>query len=103
MSWTVPGAADVKAEQTAGLPVLRVPDECTYYKEDAGKMLIDAIKRAGSADPEKIQKALEETKDLQVGTGKITMDQNHNPIKSAVILEMKNGIKEMKAKIQPEG
>ena len=70
---------------------------------DAGKMLIDAIKRAGSADPEKIQKALEETKDLQVGTGKITMDQNHNPIKSAVILEMKNGIKEMKAKIQPEG
>lgn len=70
---------------------------------DAGKMLIDAIKRAGSADPEKIQKALEETKGLQVGTGKITMDQNHNPIKSAVILEMKNGIKEMKAKIQPEG
>ena len=70
---------------------------------DAGKMLIDAIKRAGSADPEKIQKALEETKDLQVGTGKITMDPNHNPIKSAVILEMKNGVKEMKAKIQPEG
>ena len=70
---------------------------------DAGKMLIDAIKRAGSADPEKIQKALEETKDLQVGTGKITMDPNHNPIKSAGILEMKNGVKEMKAKIQPEG
>ena len=70
---------------------------------DAGKMLIDAIKRAGSDDPEKIQKALEETKDLQVGTGKITMDKNHNPIKSAVILEMKNGEKEMKAKIAPEG
>ena len=58
---------------------------------DAGKMLVDAIKRAGSDDPEKIQKALEETKDLQVGTGKISMDKNHNPIKSAVILEMKNG------------
>ena len=70
---------------------------------DAGKMLIDAIKRAGSDDPEKIQKALEETKDLQVGTGKITIDKNHNPIKSAVILEMKNGEKEMKAKIAPQG
>ena len=70
---------------------------------DAGKMLIDAIKRAGSDDPEKIQKALEETKDLQVGTGKITMDKNHNPIKSAVILEMKNGEKEMRAKIAPQG
>jgi 4-methylaminobutanoate oxidase (formaldehyde-forming) len=25
------------------LPVLRVPDECTYYKEDAGKLLIGAF------------------------------------------------------------
>ncbi|APG91821.1 GcvT family protein [Sinorhizobium americanum] len=27
----------------ARLPVLRVPDECTYYKEDAGKMLVGAF------------------------------------------------------------
>jgi glycine cleavage system T protein len=27
----------------AQLPVLRVPDECTYYKEDAGKMLVGAF------------------------------------------------------------
>ena len=25
------------------LPVLRVPDECAYYKEDAGKMLLGAF------------------------------------------------------------
>ena len=31
------------------------------------------------------------------------MDTNHNPIKTAVILEMKNGEKELKAKITPEG
>ena len=68
---------------------------------DAGKMIIDAIKRAGSDDPKAIAKALAETKDLQVGTGKITMDKNHNPIKEAVILEMKNGDKIMKAKIAP--
>jgi branched-chain amino acid transport system substrate-binding protein len=71
---------------------------------DAGKMMIDAIKRAGGTDSEKLVKALEETKDLQVGTGKITMDAaTHNPIKSAVILEMQNGVKALKAKIQPEG
>lgn len=70
---------------------------------DAGKMLIDAVKRAGGDDPEKIVKALEETKDLQVGTGKITMDpKTHNPIKSAVILEMKDGVKIMKDKIMPK-
>jgi branched-chain amino acid transport system substrate-binding protein len=69
---------------------------------DAGKMLIDAIKRAGSDDPEKIRKALEETKDLQVATGTITIDKNHDPIKSAVILEMKNGEKILKEKITPK-
>lgn len=68
---------------------------------DGGMMLIDAIKRAGSDDPEKIRKALEETKDLQVGTGIITMDKNHDPIKSAVVLEMKNGEKLFKEKINP--
>ena len=68
---------------------------------DAGKMLIDAIKRAGSDDPEKIRKALEETKDLQVGTGVITIDKNHDPIKSAVVLEMKDGQKIFKQKINP--
>ncbi|WP_049734698.1 GcvT family protein [Rhizobium ecuadorense] len=30
-------------EGLKSLPVLRVPDECTYYKEDAGKMLIGAF------------------------------------------------------------
>ncbi len=70
---------------------------------DAGKMLVDALKRAGSSDTEKIREALEATKDLKVGTGTISMDKNHNPIKTAVILEMKNGEKELKAKIAPEG
>ena len=69
---------------------------------DAGKMIVDAIKRAGSDDPEKIRQALEETQDLQVGTGTITMDKNHNPIKQAVILENKNGDRVMVAKIMPD-
>ena len=30
-------------EDLAALPVLRVPDECAYYKEDAGKMLLGAF------------------------------------------------------------
>lgn len=36
----------IVTEPVAGLqrlPVLRVPDECTYYKEDAGKMLVGAF------------------------------------------------------------
>ncbi|MCR9088230.1 MAG: FAD-dependent oxidoreductase [Rhodobacteraceae bacterium] len=30
-------------EELTQLPVLRVPDECAYYKEDAGKMLVGAF------------------------------------------------------------
>ena len=25
------------------MPVVRIPDECTYYKEDAGKLLVGAF------------------------------------------------------------
>ena len=69
---------------------------------DAGRLIVDAIKRAGSDDSVKIKDAIASTKDLQVGTGIITMDKNHNPIKQAVILENKNGDRVMVAKIMPE-
>ena len=81
----------------------KAPNVFAALGYDAGKMLVDAIKRAGSDDAEKIRQALEETKDLQVGTGMISIDKNHDPIKSAVIIEMKNGIKTMKEKIMPQG
>lgn len=68
---------------------------------DAGLLLIDAIKRAGSAEPEKIRQALEQTKDLQLTTSLVTMDARHNPIKSAVVIEMKDGKQTFKEKINP--
>ena len=69
---------------------------------DAALVVADAIKRAGSDDPEKIRQALEETKDLQITVGKISLDKNHNPIKSAVVIEMKNGKQVFKEKINPQ-
>jgi branched-chain amino acid transport system substrate-binding protein len=68
---------------------------------DAGLFLIDAIKRANSTDPEKIREALEQTKNLQLSTGLMTIDANHNPIKSAVVLEMKDGKQTFKEKVTP--
>ncbi|QDR83067.1 Leucine-, isoleucine-, valine-, threonine-, and alanine-binding protein [Sporomusa termitida] len=68
---------------------------------DSGLVIIDAIKRAGSADPAKIRDALEQTKNLQVSTGILTLDANHNPVKSAVVIEMKDGKQSFKEKINP--
>ncbi|MEG6584409.1 ABC transporter substrate-binding protein [Dendrosporobacter sp. 1207_IL3150] len=68
---------------------------------DSALMLIDAIKRAGSDEPAKIREALEQTKNLQVSTGLITLDANHNPVKSAVVIEMKDGKQSFKEKVNP--
>ena len=68
---------------------------------DSGLMIIDAIKRAGSVDSVKIKEALEQTKNLQVSTGILTMDSNHNPVKSAVVIEMKDGKQSFKEKVNP--
>jgi len=68
---------------------------------DAALMAIDAIKRANSTDPVKLRDALEQTKDLQVVTGVITLDADHNPIKSGVVIEMKDGKQVFKEKINP--
>ncbi|MDH6267763.1 glycine cleavage system T protein [Rhizobium sp. SG_E_25_P2] len=46
----------IVTEPIAGLkqlPVLRVPDECTYYKEDAGKMLVGAFELKAKPWPPK--------------------------------------------------
>ncbi len=68
---------------------------------DAALMVVDSIKRANSTEPEKIREALEKVKDLQVVTGKITLDANHDPIKSGVVIEMKDGKQTFKEKINP--
>ncbi|WP_042354477.1 ABC transporter substrate-binding protein [Bacillus rubiinfantis] len=78
------------------------PDAFNALGYDSAYFLADAIKRAGSADPEKIQKALAETDGLELVTGKMKLDDKHNPIKSAVILEYKNGEQTFKTKVNPE-
>ncbi len=68
---------------------------------DAGLLMVDAIKRAGSADPQKIRDALEKTQNFQASTGLLSLDANHNPIKTAFILARQNGVEIFKEKINP--
>lgn len=77
------------------------PNALAALGYDAGLLLIDAIKRANSTEPAKIREALEQTKNMQVSTGIITMDANHNPVKSAVVIEMKDGKQTFKEKMNP--
>jgi branched-chain amino acid transport system substrate-binding protein len=58
---------------------------------DAVLLLADAIKRSGSFDRTKIRDALAATKGFQGVTGTITFNSQRDPIKSAVIIEIKDG------------
>ncbi|MGC8717701.1 MAG: ABC transporter substrate-binding protein, partial [bacterium] len=65
-------------------------------------MLVDAIKRAGKIDREAIRDALAATKGLKLVTGTITLDENRNPIKSAVIIGFdSNGNQVYKTTVNP--
>lgn len=68
---------------------------------DSVYLLKDAIERAGSTDPEAIKEALEKTENISLVSGNVTIDENHNPVKSATILEYVNGEQVFKTKIEP--
>jgi len=79
----------------------QVPDALAALGYDAGLMVVDAIKRANSTDPVKIKDALAQTKGLKGVSGTITLDANHDPVKSAVIIEMKDGKQTFKEMVNP--
>jgi len=78
------------------------PDAFNALGYDTGYFLADAIERAGSTDPVEIKEALAATKSLELITGTFTLDDKHNPVKSATILEFVNGEQQFKTKIDPQ-
>ena len=58
---------------------------------DAYLLIIEAIKRANSTDPEKIKEEINKTKDFMGAAGVVNFDENRNAIKSAVIKQVKDG------------
>jgi branched-chain amino acid transport system substrate-binding protein len=78
-----------------------MPDAMSFLAYDAGMIMFDAIKRAGSTENDKIRDALASTKDFDGVTGKISMNDQRNAVKPAVILEIKNGKFKYKETVNP--
>lgn len=68
---------------------------------DMAYFLADALKRAGEADTEKVKEALATTKDFKGITGTLSIDENHNAVKSITILEVKDGVPTFLTKVEP--
>ena len=67
------------------------PDDNVALGYDAMMLLADAIKRAGTVDRKRIRDAIANTQSFKGVTGAIRFNENGDPIKSAVLMEIMNG------------
>ena len=65
-------------------------------------LIVDAIKRANSADPQAIAKALAETKDLPTALGKLSINKTHDAEMPVGIIEYKNGQRVYVGEVTPK-
>ncbi len=79
-----------------------VPDGMAALGYDAARLLFDAMSRSESLSGKDLAAAIAATKDFPGVTGKISIDENRNARKSAVILEMKGGIPTFVASVEPQ-
>ena len=67
------------------------PAAVSALSYDAYLVILDAIKRANSADPVKIRDEIAKTKNFPGAAGVITIDENNNAVKDAVLKVVKDG------------
>jgi branched-chain amino acid transport system substrate-binding protein len=77
-----------------------VPDALATLAYDAANLMLAAMEKAGVNDPAQVAKTLEGLK-YDAVSGTITFDPQHNPIKSAVIIQVKDGVKSWVATVNP--
>jgi branched-chain amino acid transport system substrate-binding protein len=78
------------------------PDAFNALGYDMAYFLKDSLERAGEANSEKLKDALALTKDFKGVTGSFSIDENHNPVKSITVIEMKEGLPTFLKKLDPK-
>jgi len=91
-------AYSAKYKDDKGQP--KVPDALAALAYDATDLMLAAIQKAGVDDPTAVAKAMEGLK-YDAVSGTVTFDAQHNPIKSAVIIQVKDGKKTVVASVAP--
>jgi branched-chain amino acid transport system substrate-binding protein len=67
------------------------PDALAGLAYDAANILFDAIRRANSTEGALVRDAIAQTRDYAGVTGAITLDENRNAVKPAVVLQINGG------------
>lgn len=76
------------------------PDALATLAYDATNILLASIDKAGKDDPTAVAAAMEKI-EYEAVSGKVTFDAQHNPIKSAVVLQVKDGVVDFVASVAP--
>lgn len=79
----------------------RAPNAFAALGYDAYMLLVDAIERAGSADPAAIRDAVAETDGFEGVTGWISINEDHDAVKSAVVKTVDGGEFKFLAMVEP--
>ncbi len=80
-----------------------VPDALAALGYDAMKVLADAIKRSGTTEGPQLKDAIAATKNFAGVTGTISLDQERNAVKPAVVLKLQDKKYIYVETIYPEG
>jgi branched-chain amino acid transport system substrate-binding protein len=78
------------------------PDSVAALSYDAGRLLADAIRRAGEASGPRIRQALAATRGFDGVTGNLSFDLERNPIKAITILQIARGRYRFVEKLAPK-
>jgi branched-chain amino acid transport system substrate-binding protein len=79
-----------------------VPDALAVLGYDAARVAIDAMDRAKDLTGPSVREAIEQTKGFKGVSGTINIDQDHNAVKSAVVLGIQNNAAKYSTTIAPD-
>jgi branched-chain amino acid transport system substrate-binding protein len=78
-----------------------IPDALAALGYDAALVAIDALKRAKDLTGPAVREAIEQTKGFAGVAGTITLDQDHNPVKSAVVIGIEKNAPKYATTVEP--
>ncbi len=76
------------------------PSFCSAMMYEAAHILLDSLQRAETLDGKGVRDAIAAT-DIDVPSGHVTFDADRNPVKSAVVLQVRSGQREYFTTVQP--
>lgn len=78
------------------------PDMFAALAYDTVYLVAEAVEQADEVTPEGIRNSLRELEDFEGVTGTFSFDDFHNPVKSAIVVELQNGEEVNFTEVHPE-